>query len=122
MEQIQNFFNINDSEKGIKRQLGKGIKTSIFCGNQAMISIVVIEPNCVGQIHSHPEEQWGFIIEGSGIRIQGNERIEIKEGDFWLTPRNIDHGIEAGPEGAKIMDIFSPPREQYKKSGSGFAV
>ena len=56
------------------------------------------------------------------IRIQGNERIEIKEGDFWLTPSNIYHGIEAGPEGAKIMDIFSPPREQYKKSGSGFAV
>ena len=122
MEQIQNFYNINDLDKGIKRQLGKGLKTSIFCGNQAMISIVEIEPNCVGQIHSHPEEQWGFIIKGSGIRIQGDERIEIKEGDFWLTPSNIDHGIEAGPEGAKIIDIFSPPREQYKKSGSGFAI
>ena len=49
-------------------------------------------------------------------------RIEIKKGDFWLTPGNVDHGIEAGENGAKVMDIFSPPRDQYKKSGSGFGV
>ncbi len=122
MNQIRNFFNINDLDKGIKRQLSKGLKTSVFCGNHAMISIVEIEPNCVGLIHSHPEEQWGFMIKGSGVRIQGTERIEIKEGDFWLTPSNVEHGIEASSEGAKIMDIFSPPREQYKKSGSGFAI
>ena len=34
----------------------------------------------------------------------------------------FDHGIEAGENGAKVMDIFSPPRDQYKKSGSGFGV
>ena len=56
------------------------------------------------------------------IRIQDGERIEIKKGDFWLTPGNIDHGIEAGENGAKVMGIFSPPRDQYKKSGSGFGV
>ena len=49
-------------------------------------------------------------------------RIEIKKGDFWLTPGNVEHGIEAGKNGAKVMDIFSPPRDQYKKSGSGFGV
>ena len=49
-------------------------------------------------------------------------QIEIKKGDFWLTPGNVDHGIEAGENGAKVMDIFSPPRDQYKKSGSGFGV
>ncbi len=122
MDQKKNFFNINDLGKGIKRKLGNGIDATIFFGNQAMISIVEIKPNCVGKIHSHLEEQWGFLIEGSGIRIQNRERIEIKQGDFWLTPSNVDHGIEAGPNGAKIIDIFCPPREDYKKSGSGFGV
>ena len=122
MSQKKNFYNINNLDEGIKRKLGQGLETSIFCGDQAMISIVTIEPNCVGQIHSHPEEQWGFMLEGSGVRIQNGERIEIKKGDFWLTPGNIDHGIEAGENGAKVMDIFSPPRDQYKKSGSGFGV
>ena len=120
MSQEIYFNNINDLESGIKRVLGDGISTRIFCGDQSMLSIVTIEPNAKGQIHSHPQEQWGFLIEGSGIRIQGGEEVVIKKGDFWQTPGGVDHGIIGGPEGAKVLDIFSPPRDEYKKSGSGF--
>jgi len=120
MKQKDNFFNINELQKGVQRKLSDGLKTSIFSGEQAMISIVEIEPNSEGKIHSHPEEQWGFMLEGSGVRIQGGERIEIKKGDFWLTPGNVKHGISAGQDGAKVIDVFSPPRDEYKKSGSGF--
>ena len=122
MSQENYFNNINDLDSGIKRVLGDGISTRIFCGDQSMLSIVTIEPNAKGQIHSHPQEQWGFLIEGSGIRIQGNEQIQINKGDFWQTPGGIDHGIIGGPEGAKILDVFSPPRDEYKVSGSGFGV
>ncbi|MFL2828128.1 MAG: cupin domain-containing protein [Candidatus Puniceispirillales bacterium] len=120
MSQENYFNNINDLDSGIKRVLGDGISTRIFCGDQSMLSIVTIEPNAKGQIHSHPQEQWGFLIEGSGIRIQDGQEIEIKKGDFWQTPGGIDHGIIGGVEGAKVLDIFSPPRDEYKKSGSGF--
>ena len=120
MSQTDYFHSIDDLETGIKRVLGEGISTRIFCGEQAMLSVVTIEPNAKGKIHSHPEEQWGFLIEGSGIRIQGNEEIPIKKGDFWQTPGGIEHGIIGGPNGAKVLDIFSPPRDEYKKAGSGF--
>ena len=120
MSQEIYFNNINDLDSGIKRVLGDGVSTRIFCGDQSMLSIVTIEPNAKGQIHSHPQEQWGFLIEGSGIRIQGGEEVVIKKGDFWQTPGGIDHGIIGGPEGAKVLDIFSHPRDEYKKSGSGF--
>jgi quercetin dioxygenase-like cupin family protein len=120
MTQKDNFYNIDEVNIGISRILGDGISTRIFCGEQAMLSIVSIEANAKGKIHSHPEEQWGFLLEGSGIRIQGNEKIEIKKGDFWQTPGGVEHGIIGGPNGAKILDIFSPPRNEYKKAGSGF--
>ena len=120
MTQKDNFNNIDEVNTGISRILGDGISTRIFCGEQAMLSIVSIEANAKGKIHSHPEEQWGFLLEGSGIRIQGNEKIEIKKGDFWQTPGGVEHGIIGGPSGAKILDIFSPPRNEYKKAGSGF--
>ncbi len=120
MTQKDNFYNIDEVNTGISRILGDGISTRIFCGEQAMLSIVSIEANVKGKIHSHPEEQWGFLLEGSGIRIQGNEKIEIKKGDFWQTPGGVEHGIIGGPNGAKILDIFSPPRNEYKKAGSGF--
>ena len=120
MSQKNYFNNVNDENTGIKRILGEGISTRIFCGDQAMLSIVKIEPNSKGKIHSHPQEQWGFLIQGSGIRIQGNEEIEINKGDFWQTPGGVDHGIIGGPEGAKVLDVFSPPRDEYKVEGSGF--
>ena len=122
MSQKKFFNNINDLESGIKRILGEGVSTRIFCGDQAMLSIVTIEPNAKGKIHSHLQEQWGFLIEGSGIRIQGNEEIEVNKGDFWQTPGGVKHGIIGGPEGAKILDVFSPPRDEYKISGSGFGI
>ena len=120
MSQKNYFNNVNDENTGIKRILGEGISTRIFCGDQAMLSIVTIGPNAKGKIHSHPQEQWGFLIEGSGIRIQGNEKIVINKGDFWQTPGGVDHGIIGGSEGAKVLDIFSPPRDEYKVEGSGF--
>ena len=120
MLQKDYFNNVNDETTGIKRILGEGISTRIFCGDQAMLSIVTIGPNAKGKIHSHPQEQWGFLIEGSGIRIQGSEKIVINKGDFWQTPGGVDHGIIGGSEGAKVLDIFSPPRDEYKVEGSGF--
>ena len=120
MLQKDYFNNVNDETTGIKRILGEGITTRIFCGDQAMLSIVTIGPNAKGKIHSHPQEQWGFLIEGSGIRIQGNEKIVINKGDFWQTPGGVDHGIIGGSDGAKVLDIFSPPRDEYKVEGSGF--
>jgi len=122
MSQKKFFNNINDLESGVKRILGEGVSTRIFCGDQAMLSIVTIEPNAKGKVHSHPQEQWGFLIEGSWIRIQGNEEIEVNKGDFWQTPGGVEHGIIGGPEGAKILDVFSPPRDEYKISGSGFGI
>ena len=122
MSQKQFFNNINDLESGVKRILGEGISTRIFCGDQAMLSIVTIEPNARGKVHSHPQEQWGFLIEGSGIRIQGNEEIEVNKGDFCQTPGGVEHGIIGGPEGAKILDVFSPPRDEYKILGPGFGI
>ena len=120
MSQKDFFHSIDDLDTGIKRVLGDGISTRIFCGEEAMLSLVTIEPNAKGKIHSHPQEQWGFLIEGSGIRIQGGEQIVIKKGDFWQTPGGVDHGIIGGPNGAKVLDVFSPPRDEYKTSGSGF--
>ena len=119
-EKEQNFFNIKNLEQGLTRTLVEGITTRIFMGEQAMLSVVSVQPNAVGSIHSHPEEQWGILLEGSATRIQNGEEILVQRGDFWRTPGGIKHGVIGGPEGALILDVFSPPRESYKQPGNGF--
>ena len=113
-------FNLNDASQGIQRKLAEGLNARIFVGEQVMISIVHIAPHSAGNMHSHSEEQWGFLLEGECTRIQGDETFEATAGDFWHTPGNVVHGIRTGASGAIVLDIFSPPREAYRKAGEGF--
>jgi quercetin dioxygenase-like cupin family protein len=114
------FFSLDDTEAGIARQLADGLTARIFPGDQAMISIVDAAPNSEGTMHRHPEEQWGVLLEGSAVRVQGGEEIPVNKGDFWRTPGNVPHTLRAGPEGCRVLDIFAPPRAEYRKPGSGF--
>ena len=116
------FFNLHDLSQGIARDLADGLRTRIFPGKNVMISVVRIAPNRAGEVHSHPQEQWGVMLEGSGVRIQDGVEHSVKAGDFWQTPGNVPHGFIGGPEGAVILDIFSPPRDEYKQAGSGFGT
>ena len=118
----KNFFNIDDPEGGIARKLAPGITTTVFPGDQAMISVVRLEPGVRGTLHHHPEEQWGYCVSGSGTRYQGDEAIEVSVGDFWRTPSGLPHTMQAGDEGMVVIDVFAPPRKEYTKPGEGFAA
>ena len=120
MSQKAEFHNLAKPDDGVLRELAPGLMTRIFAGEQAMLSVVTIAPNAAGVLHQHPEEQWGVLLEGSAVRFQGGEEIAVKQGDFWRTPGNVPHTMRAGPDGARVLDIFSPPRAEYKKAGSGF--
>jgi quercetin dioxygenase-like cupin family protein len=114
------YFRAGDD--GLTRRLQDGIVTHIFFGQNIMLSLAEIAPNTISTVHSHPEEQWGYLLEGECVRIQGGEEMQMKEGDFWYTPPDTPHGVRTGESGAKIMDIFSPPRRAYKEPGEGLAA
>jgi len=114
------FHNIDDSSDAIVRQLAEGLTAHIYPGDQAMISVVTVAPGAEGSMHDHPEEQWGLCLEGSGIRYQGGEEVAFLKGDFWRTPGGVPHTMRAGEDGCRVLDIFAPPRDEYRKPGSGF--
>ena len=113
-------FELAGDARGIQRKLAEGVTASIFPGENVMLSVVRVEPNAAGSVHSHPEEQWGVLLEGRCTRIQGGEEVEAVAGEFWHTPGGVPHGVRTGAEGAVILDIFSPPRAEYRQKGEGF--
>ena len=114
------FFKLSDLSAGLARELAPGVNTRIFPGEQAMLSVVTLAANAAGRVHSHPEEQWGLLLEGSGVRMQDGVDHPVVKGDFWRTPGGVEHGLVAGPDGCQVLDVFAPPREAYKRAGSGF--
>ncbi|MGP1676125.1 MAG: cupin domain-containing protein [Burkholderiales bacterium] len=113
-------FHLGGDPRGIARKLAEGINTNIFPGENVMLSVVRVDPHASGSIHSHPEEQWGVLLEGRCTRIQDGEEVEASAGDFWHTPGGVAHGVRSGEQGAVILDIFSPPRAEYRQAGQGF--
>lgn len=118
----ENFFNLDDPTGGVPRELAEGLTTTVFAGEQAMVSVVRIAPGAKGTMHHHPEEQWGLCLEGGGVRVQGDVEVEVGKGDFWRTPGNVPHTVRAGAAGMVVLDVFAPPREAYRKAGSGFGT
>ena len=87
-----------------------------------MLSVVEVPANAKAATHSHPEEQWGLVLEGECVRIQGGLEVSARAGDFWYTPGGMPHTVRGGDEAAVILDIFSPPRTAYKTPGKGYGT
>lgn len=116
------FHNLDDASDAIVRELAPGVMANIYPGDQAMFSVVTVEPGGEGVLHDHPQEQWGLCLEGSGVRVQGDDEVPFAKGDFWRTPGGVPHTMRAGADGCRILDVFAPPRDEYRVEGSGFGA
>jgi quercetin dioxygenase-like cupin family protein len=82
-------------------------------GTNMMINFVRIEPGAEVPLHHHPHEQGGTVIEGTILMTIDGETREMRVGDVYIAPPHSVHGATAGPEGCLVVDVFSPPREDY---------
>ncbi|RLB16000.1 MAG: cupin domain-containing protein [Deltaproteobacteria bacterium] len=62
--------------------------------------------------HAHPHEQTGYLVYGKMIFVIGEERFDVAPGDSWCIPGNTPHSAEI-LEDSLIVEVFSPPREDY---------
>lgn len=102
-----------NSEKLPKMELFPGALSGILAGENLMLSFLVLEMGGMVPEHSHPHEQAGLMISGR-IRFQiGAEDRVMEPGDAFLIPSNVVHSGEVIEGPAKVLDIFSPIREDY---------
>jgi len=56
------------------------------------------------------------VLDGSAIRVQGGEEIEVKKGDLWRTPGNVPHTMRAGPARRPRARHFQPAAAGIQKA------
>ena len=97
-----------------KLQLFPKALSGIVHGKNLMLSFLELEPGCEIPEHSHPHEQAGLVLSGLlRFRIGDEERV-AGPGDAFIIPGNVVHwGVVEGDEMVKVLDIFSPLREDY---------
>ncbi|HLJ57831.1 MAG TPA: cupin domain-containing protein [Chthonomonadaceae bacterium] len=97
------------------REIFPGVTITTAWGEALMMSFVTFAfAGAAVPTHSHVHEQMGMGLEGEfELTIDGETRA-IRTGDSYLIPSNVPHSARALTAGARALDIFNPPREDYK--------
>jgi quercetin dioxygenase-like cupin family protein len=100
------------SEKGYHLAL-KGIeKKTLVYGAKTLMTEFVMQKGSALPLHSHPHEQTGYLVKGSMRLTIGDKKFEVKPGDSWCIPGDVEHGAEI-MEDSIAVEVFSPVREDY---------
>lgn len=83
-------------------------------GDLCSLAVVELDPGSVVREHSHPNEQLGLVITGTVSFRVGDEVRELGPGNTWRIPPNVPHEVHTGPDGAVVLDVFSPPRDDWR--------
>ena len=91
----------------------QGIAARMVSGERLTLAVVEFDPGAVVAEHAHENEQLGLVLQGSMAFRVGDEERELGPGDTWTIPSNTPHQAVAGPEGAVVIDVFAPPRDDW---------
>jgi quercetin dioxygenase-like cupin family protein len=104
----------HDPSERETKELLPGIVARTFWGKNMLAAVVDLDPETVLPVHSHPHEQLGIVIKGEFELTIGGEARKLKPGDVYLIPGDVEHGAKTFTNPVKVMDVFSPVREEYK--------
>jgi quercetin dioxygenase-like cupin family protein len=100
-------------------ELAVGYHARAVHGERLTLAVVEVEPGAELPEHHHANEQFGLVLRGALIlRIAGEERT-VAPGGLWRIPSGTPHSATGGPEGAVVVDVFSPAREDWSSILTG---
>ena len=92
---------------------GDSVQARVVVGRNASLAVVELAPNAIVPGHQHVHEQLGICLEGSITFTVGDETRSLGPGGTWRIPSDRPHHAVAGPDGATVIDIFSPVRADW---------
>ena len=96
-------------------ELVQGVSGRPLFGEGAMLNLITFEPGAVVPLHSHPHEQLGIVIRGEQVLVVGGVEHALGPLDGYSIPGGIEHSAHCGPDGALVLDVFQPVREDYRE-------
>ncbi|MEO7766527.1 MAG: cupin domain-containing protein [Ferruginibacter sp.] len=95
------------------KEIVKGYQARFIHTSNMTIAFWEVEAGAVMPVHHHIHEQISQVLEGKFELVIDGEPKVYEPGLVAIIPSNTPHGGMAITH-CKLMDIFSPPREDYK--------
>jgi quercetin dioxygenase-like cupin family protein len=96
------------------KELMPGINGHYAHGANITLGYVEVKKGSILPEHRHVHEQITFVLEGQLDMIIGGVPCSLKAGMYHVIASNVPHSAIA-PADCKVIDVFSPVREDYKK-------
>ncbi|RIV31668.1 cupin domain-containing protein [Flagellimonas lutimaris] len=104
--------NIVKKENAVRRQFLGVDFVVLSMGRDTMVTKMLYKQTDFVPFHKHPNEQSGYVISGKyKLAVDGKEH-DLKEGDTYSIPADIEHSIKI-IEAGEVVDVFSPIRQDY---------
>jgi quercetin dioxygenase-like cupin family protein len=95
------------------QDIWNGVCVRALHGERITLGVVELDPGSVVPEHSHENEQLGIVLFGSLTFSVGDESRELGPGGTWRIPANTPHEVTTGPDGAVVIDVFAPTRDDW---------
>ena len=97
-------------------QLTESIERRMIVGSKAMLVRWEFRKGAVAARHSHPHEQIVIMVKGKLRLVVGSTEILMESNDIVVIPPDTPHEARA-IENTIVIDVFSPPREDFISGG-----
>jgi len=110
------FYNWKELEAEDHGRPSSRCKIKAITGEKLQLIHAEFEPTGEYEMHSHPHEQFGIMVQGRMRLVVGDQEKLVGPGDIWHAPPNVVHGGKlVGDEPVVFIDVFHPIREEVLK-------
>jgi quercetin dioxygenase-like cupin family protein len=109
---------IDELESIGPQALFEGVLARALHGERITLAVVELDPESEVPEHFHENEQLGIVLQGSLQFRVGDEERALGPGGTWRIASNTPHAAKAGAEGAVVVDVFGPPRHDWRDGES----
>jgi len=92
---------------------GETVRARRIQGETITLAVVELAPNAVVPEHRHVAEQLGIVLRGLMHFTLDGETRDLGPGGTWRITSNRPHNVQAGPDGAVVIDVFTPVRSDW---------
>src|SRR3954462_8889487 len=103
----------DDVREIVPLKVWEGVIAHAVQGKEATLAALELAPGTNVPEHHHVNEQTGILLRGS-LRFRiGDETKDLVPGSTWVIPADVPHSVDAGPDGAFLVELFAPPRDDW---------
>ncbi|HEX2044187.1 MAG TPA: cupin domain-containing protein [Gaiellaceae bacterium] len=104
----------DDIDGIVAQRIWDGVLGRAVHGERITLGVIELDPGSIVPEHRHENEQLGMVLRGSLVFRVGEESRELGPGGTWRIPADTPHEVRTGPEGAVVVDVFAPVRDDWR--------